>query len=321
MKTAVLQDNENMKSKNSMMRKQGETMLIQKMRNYLYKKASLYRKLSIFYYLYFYPLPYKILYLKKAHGKTVFFYPSRPHPMEILYKVFHLSGYRITDNPNVKADIVVNYEDTTVRTRNDIAKYLKGNQYVINRYCTDIRKEKVEVMFRRVFGYGLKINPQTHKGNYIKKSNLNAMHDGVVLTVPKKPQRGYVYQKVVNNQIKDTVLDFRAPFIIGTIPFVYLKYRPVETRFSNTNRYAKITNTKNVFSQNEIEKIRKFCKLMGLDYGELDILRDNDDKRIYIVDVNNTPSGPPNHIQKGDYWKALTIITDTLLDRISENKQ
>ena len=33
---------------------------------------------------------------------------------------------------------------------------------------------------------------------------------------------------------------------------------------------------------------------MGIDYGELDILRDNNDGRIYIVDANNTPSGPPN---------------------------
>lgn len=296
-------------------------MLTQKVRNYLYKKSSLYRKLSILFYLYCYPIPFKILYFKKTNWKNVFFYPHKPHPMEVLYKVFYLSGYRITNDPHMKADIIVNYEDTTVRTHNDIAKYLKGNEYVINRYCVDISKEKVEKMFREIFGYGLAINPQTYKGNYVKKSNFNAMHDGVVLTKPEKPERGYIYQRVVNNQIKDTVLDFRVPFIMGAIPFVYLKYRPVETRFSNTNRYAKISDTKDIFSQDEIAKIIEFCKLMGLDYGELDILRDSDNKRIYIMDVNNTPSGPPNHIQKEDYRKALSMIADTFLDRITKKTQ
>ena len=28
---------------------------------------------------------------------------------------------------------------------------------------------------------------------------------------------------------------------------------------------------------------------MGMDYGELDILRDNDNGKIYIVDANKTP--------------------------------
>jgi hypothetical protein len=52
---------------------------------------------------------------------------------------------------------------------------------------------------------------------------------------------------------------------------------------------------------------------MGLEFGELDILRDNLSQKIYILDVNNTPSGPPNHIKKGDYWKALDLIKVTIV--------
>jgi hypothetical protein len=37
---------------------------------------------------------------------------------------------------------------------------------------------------------------------------------------------------------------------------------------------------------------------MDLDYGELDLLRDRGDGRIYVVDVNSTPWGPPNHISE-----------------------
>jgi hypothetical protein len=33
-----------------------------------------------------------------------------------------------------------------------------------------------------------------------------------------------------------------------------------------------------------------FCQKLGLDYGELDVLRDRIDRQLYIVDANNTPS-------------------------------
>jgi len=279
---------------------------LSQIRKFLHTNFYLYKKISIFYYLHIYPLPFKILYLNKADGKTVLFYPQKPHPMEVLYKVFHLKGYRITNDPNVKSDIVVNYEDTTVRTRNDITKYIDKNQYVLNQYCADISKKRVEMIFKKVFGYGLEINPQKYKGSYVRKSNLNAKHDGVILTKAQKPRKGFVYQKIINNQEKSMVVDFRAPFIIGVIPFVYLKYRPLKIRFSNTNMHI---------------KIYKFCKLMGADYGELDILRNKDDGNIYIIDVNNTPSGPPNHLDDTDSWKALNIIADTFMERVAKIKK
>jgi hypothetical protein len=36
----------------------------------------------------------------------------------------------------------------------------------------------------------------------------------------------------------------------------------------------------------------RFCAAIALDYGELDVLRDNDSGRIYVVDANRTPIRP-----------------------------
>ena len=47
---------------------------------------------------------------------------------------------------------------------------------------------------------------------------------------------------------------------------------------------------------------------MNLEYGDLDILRDNDDGRIYIVDANNTPHGP-SQLTKEEKKSALDILT------------
>jgi hypothetical protein len=137
---------------------------------------------------------------------------------------------------------------------------------------------------------------------------LNAKHDGTILDYPEKPEKGYVYQKIINNYVGNLVLDYRVPYVFGEMPFVYLKYRPVNNRFSNTNSFVNIEHTNKIFSESELKKINKFCVLMGLEFGELDILRDNLSQKIYILDVNNTPSGPPNHIKRADYWRALDLI-------------
>ena len=49
---------------------------------------------------------------------------------------------------------------------------------------------------------------------------------------------------------------------------------------------------------------------MRLEYGELDILRDLDNKKIYIVDVNNTPFGPPANISAAQGKEAIRILAE-----------
>ena len=58
------------------------------------------------------------------------------------------------------------------------------------------------------------------------------------------------------------------------------------------------------------EKILLFCRRMGLDYGELDMLRDREDGRLYIVDVNNTPFGPPHGLPKAHAADAVRTLAE-----------
>ncbi len=295
--------------------------LFNKIRLYLNKNSFLYRKLRDFYLEWCFSFLYKIAYFKNFKRKVALFYPEKPRPWSTLFKSFHLLGYKITSDLTQKASVVINYEDKTFGTTDATLKKLTKIRYVINANCKDISKEKVEKVFKVVFGYGLLINPTTYKDRYLKKSNLNTMHDGIILNKPEKPTKGYVYQKLINNETekKGIFLDLRVPYILGKIPLVYLKYRPFKSRFS-TYFDARVDSPEIIFSKNEIIQIKKFCKLMGLDYGELDILRDNDDKKLYIVDVNNTPSGPPHHMRKEDSMKALTITSETLFKEIQSKK-
>jgi hypothetical protein len=78
------------------------------------------------------------------------------------------------------------------------------------------------------------------------------------------------------------------------------------TRFSNTNEAAYIIRTADVASANEQEQLACLCESIGLQYGEIDVLRDNDDRRLYVVDVNRTPHGPPNGLPAKEAWWAVT---------------
>jgi hypothetical protein len=260
---------------------------------------------------------YGMLYLirkfdKGTPNKAVLFYPDKPRYNQTLYKICKLLGYRMTSSLQPKPDLVVAFKDTTRRLDDPILKGIAATHYVVNEHCNDVSKVKVEHVFQEIFGYGTFVDPELHQGFCVMKSDENTTHDGQVVKCPiRGKMKDAVYQKVINNTVGNDVLDLRVPIVRDKVPFVYLKYRPLSSRFSNRNARVMISSADSVFSDHDMIGILKFVQKFGLDYGELDILRDGDDGRIYIVDVNNTPSGPPNHISRAEYKKAIQLLSSS----------
>ena len=246
-------------------------------------------------------------------NKTILFYPEYPTKRSVAYKIFRKLNYNITNNPNQPFDIAISWENTTFKKAPDLLRELIASARVLNINCNDISKENVDNVFNQVFGYGLIINPLEYEGKCVKKNDLNAKHDGIIIECPvQRAEKGFVYQKIVNNEHDDfLVQDIRAPVFEGKIPFVYLKYRSIQDRFNNTNERTSIAEVHDILTTEEVKRISLFCQSIGLDYGELDVLRDNDNGQIYIVDVSNTPWGPPNKISKKEGKIALTKLADT----------
>jgi len=145
------------------------------------------------------------------------------------------------------------------------------------------------------------------------KLNWNALHKGKVIDCPTEPETGdVVYQRLVRNETgEETVEDIRVPIFKDIIPFVYLKHRSIDNRLVDrvhTNTRAIIAEVDNHLSADEQVKICQFAGKMGLDYCEVDVLRDRNSGRIYIVDANNTPAGPPSPIRSSDEKKAVVRL-------------
>ena len=251
----------------------------------------------------------------KKH-KTALFFPSFPSKQMVLYKVFRHLKYNITNNPELPHDIIIYWDDTTYRQPNSLIDSMAETERIINRHSIDISKTYVNQVFEQVFGYSSFVDPCSFHGAMVKKSEINARHDGEIVMGPVEPRDKYVYQKLIHNLWGDEfVADMRIPVINGEIPLVFVKYKSLSTRFGlfKRNHHKKkntlLLKTEEILSKDEIIKLKAFCKSSGLDYGELDVLRDNTDGRIYVVDVNNTPTGPP-YMNKQDLKVAMQIMIE-----------
>jgi hypothetical protein len=240
------------------------------------------------------------------------FFPKKPRSYYAIWPVCQLADVKIVDDPD-EADLHFYFEDREFRTAPLLAPTARP---AFNAGCHDIRKSVVSRIFGEVFGYSLSIDPATHKGLAVEKSELNGKHDGRIVSCPiDAPRSDRVYQRLVDNTFDGReFIDIRTPVVGGKAPFVYLKRRTRDLRFSNDNHRVDMAPADALLSKDELAKIAAFTEAMGLDFGGLDVLRDREDGRIYIVDANKTDMGPPSALSAQDKLKAMRGLADAFAD-------
>ncbi|MDN5938140.1 MAG: hypothetical protein L0H83_05705 [Salinisphaera sp.] len=237
--------------------------------------------------------------LNALRVRTVLFYPEYPVYKSEINKVLRRAGYNITNNPSWPHQHIIAWRDTTLRGAQPRLEEWARAHPVLNLTCTDISKEKVERVFQSVFGYGLALDPCQHHGPCVRKSNANAQHDGQIIDCPIETREpGYIYQRLIDNQVApEAAGDLRAPIYGGRIPLVFVRFRPLTSRFDG-DYLERVGDVESYLSGDEIARVIAFARGMGLDYGDVDMLRDPADDRLYIVDVNNTPRSPAHRSRR-----------------------
>lgn len=244
-------------------------------------------------------------------------YPDYPSKKTTIYKIAQALNYRLTNKPLSRAELVLFFEDkTTKSSTND--SFLKNNSKVLNLNCSDISKIKVDKTHLQVFGYNTFVNPQTHVGLAVEKSDENARHDGRIICCPFNiKDSGKVYQIIIDNKVDEkTVFDYRVPVIGQNIPLVYKKFKTIEKRFTNDVYRSELCDLDEHLNAQEQSQILEFAHLMQVDFAEFDVLRDNASGKIYIIDVNTTPYGPPAGLPKEDSKKAVLKLASAFKNLI-----
>lgn len=241
-----------------------------------------------------------------CRGSEILFHP---HPSGrfnyTVVKICNRLGLRRRLHQTEKTILAIRWEDASVSTPVPEVQGIR----LLNGKCLDITKRRIQAEFESIFGYPLAIDPTVPGNRIVRKSNLNAKHDGVVIDTPVEPDPDYVYEILVDNRVNERLVeDIRVPVVGGQIPLIYLKYRPVETRFANENSSAEIAKPEDCLSVPEIGLIKKFAEAMGADFCEIDVLRDRPSGRIYIVDLNTTPFGPPLRLNFLNRMRAVDLL-------------
>jgi hypothetical protein len=224
-------------------------------------------------------------------GKTAAFCPERPHARNALFKALAVGGWNVAAENARRVNAAFVWQDATFVDAERIKPFLFRYPHAVNRKALDISKNHLERVFADVFGYGYAVEPTQHHGPLVEKGDLNAQHDGRILHGPLNTTRpDCVYLKLLNNEIEPGVIeDLRFLIINAAVHAAYRKRRSSSRRFLSSNSQSIAVDSTELASGRELARIERFCERLGLDYGELDAIRDLDDGRLYIVDANKTP--------------------------------
>jgi len=210
--------------------------------------------------------------------------------------IFMRLGYFATQDPDATYDFALSWQDVTWQDSCGALERAARRVPVVNLKCRDISKRRVELEFSRVFGYSSFIDPSSTRGKGVKKHDRNAC-GGFVVDLPVESGNGgeakeFVFQKFLDSSREESMIEYRVPVVLGRIPVVYEEYKDLPVRRIKTRKQKiELTEAEQVFTETEIAQILAFCIGIGLDFGELDIIRANEDGRLYIIDANKTPGG------------------------------
>jgi len=228
-------------------------------------------------------------------GRSVFFHPQQPNEQHLMFHFLKHVGWRIVDRPEAADWRVLYHLDTKIVLAPDDPYAGQAGSW-LNGRCRDISKRQVELDFANVFGYELDVDPTTYRGHCLRKADANSVKDAVVLDCPiaaNDIRQGQVYERLVAGSQPDGSLIEHRVFVVGGLLPVVRRDRigdwHRERRLNKKHIDQVLVNASDEFSPSEIARMLEFCHVSGLDLGALDVIRDSDNGRIYVLDVTKTP--------------------------------
>ncbi len=262
----------------------------------------------------------------------IYFSPDCPKQQDYsIIAMIHYLGYSVAKTPEEPFDIGYLWQDATLVTPSDELLNIAKEKTVLNINCTDISKQKVDKIWHQVCGYSSLIDPVQYHGKAIRKYNNNGQGGGEIIDCPIKSSNShdeFIYQMYIQTNPKGPQLEYRVPIVMGCMPLVFEVFKDdpeliTDRKIKNQYKHSiKPKETEVIFNALECEQIMKFCQIMGFDIGELDILRCTVSNKIYVLDVNTTPT---YFNMFNRYWhpqdkrKAIALVSETFESRLMEH--
>lgn len=226
------------------------------------------------------------------------FYPDRRiDKTRIGVAIRAIPWIEIGDKDNFDVCFYWNYKDV-LDTDSVIRGWVADGRTVYNDNLTNVSKKAVDECFTWAFGYSSLVSDY-YGGRCLSKANKQSRGD--VRVVYQKDEKNIndgiykysdqyrIHQKIIDTANNGICVEYRA-FIFGSDMFIVEKTKLERNRYKSNADGYRVVGASDIFSKGEMNNILLFCIASGLDFGEIDILRDKDGL-IYIVDINNIAGG------------------------------
>jgi hypothetical protein len=252
----------------------------------------------------------------RGHPRIVF-YPHFPTRKSAIDRACRYAGFAMSNNPRRRADILVKWTGSDGWSEHIPELEVRGRE-VVNGNLRSIGKQHCMNVFEEVFEVPFEIDPTTHYGPAIRKSDGNARHDAVILDCPIRSAEvvaGQVYQRYIDTIRPDGLMEELRVVVVGSkAVLTFVKHRRPDRWFDALeNDRVALLSPDALFSSMELDNLHRFSEDLGLDYGEMDVLRDRDGQ-IFVTDVNPTPFGPPNALKPAAFAASSLWIGYALAD-------
>lgn len=248
-----------------------------------------------------------------ANATTLVFHPMRPQPRAQIVTMLAVLGVRIGVDLR-RAGPAIAWHSGTVLTAADKAAL---PAWSINRSCTDISKSRVDDLWARLAGYSISVDPLRTAGPIVVKSETNGHHDGRIVQGPLRHRRsGVVYQRFIDATVGDVYMEARPVIIGGRMP-VALESRMPRPHWAAHALVTLSRRPAELYSADEIALMLRFASAIGLDYGELDVVRESSTGRLFVLDANRTPTRP-HFIPRDAEAEAMALMAATFAEEFAQ---
>lgn len=239
------------------------------------------------------------------------FYPMRIEPAAALAHVVRRLAIRIVDF-GTPADLTVAWETGTWLSARAADRLPVA---ALNRGCVDISKSTVDRVWADVSGHSISVDPLIWEGQLVIKPIENGVRGGRIVSGRLSARSpGVVYQRLVDCRLDGRVHTLRPVVFDGRMLHVYEKRRQLSDWFSGREEVG-LRRPDDVFTALEQAWLLRLAGELHLDYGEIDVVRDEPSGLIYAVDVNRTPIRPRGLLAR-DEDAAFGPLAEALIRRI-----
>ena len=141
----------------------------------------------------------------------------------------------------------------------------------------------------------------------------------------KNLTNAYPILKILGNRYV-IVLVFFAVWMLFLDNTSYLEHRILNKQLNELEDNKKYyqdeirRDNENIKLLKNPDQIEKYAEAMKVEFCEFDVLRHKGNQKIYIIDVNKTPYGPPEPLNKIDQAIALQKLSDAFMAMIKSKE-